>query len=461
MGKHESVLRRIQHLVLDICSEPLCTAKIYGSRSLDTICAQIGREVADRYIGNGSIVTAENANSEQVVFVASRLQLSGGHARVIEDLFGLLPHPCKTLLVTEVPAKSDRVLQKKFEKMGVTVIWAPLGGLLKKLIWLQKYLLKSKPSAVYLFNHHEDSVAVASMSMLEGIDRYFYHHSDHHLTLGLHLKGFVHIDIHAFGFHRCREESGIRNNIYFPLVACDLGVQDQPDFMQDGLTTCTAARQNKLGVPYFIHYADVIPALLAGTEGKHIHIGKISWLMRLRLRVNMWKLGVASSRLVYIPWVSSVWEALHKYRVDMFIASFPIVGGKTLVEVMGAGIPLVVHDNPNSRFLGGIDMVYPGAFCWRHPEQLIAHCKLLDPAQLKIQSIEARAHYWHYYRQELLAVAMQKEGGEVPPLHPYISEAAPLLTAMRILAENSPARWIGKFTYRTLKKWRSYFQCYW
>jgi hypothetical protein len=413
-------------------------------------------------VGSGLAVTPEHADSGQVVFVASRLQLSGGHARVIEDLLRLLPHPRKTLLVTEVPARSDRLLQQELEAMGIKVVWAPRGGLLKKLIWLEQHLLESNPAAVYLFNHHEDSVAVAGMSILGNIDRFFYHHGDHHLTLGLHLKDFVHIDIHAFGFHRCREESGIQNNLYFPLVARDLGVQDRSDIMSGGLITCTAARQNKLGVPYFIRYAEVIPVLLAETGGRHIHIGKISWLMRLRIRANLWKLGVASSRFIYIPWVPSVWKALQEHRVDLFIASFPIVGGKTLVEVMGAGIPLVVHDNPESRFLGGIDMVYPSAFCWRRPAQLITYCRSLDPARLKVQGEEARAHYWRYYRQELLEVAMQ-EGGVVdaPPLHPYISEAAPLLGAMRILAETSPARWVGKFTYRTLKKLRAYLQCYW
>jgi hypothetical protein len=183
--------------------------------------------------------------------------------------------------------------------------------------------------------------------VLGDIDKYFYHHADHHFSLGLFLEGFKHIDFHAFGFHRCRNESQITDNIYLPLTASDFGVNSKVEFMQDGkLVTCTAAGHNKLEVPHFVSYFDLIPELLAETGGKHIHIGKLSWFARRKLQWNLRKAGVDASNFVYVPWVPSVWKALQDYRVDLFVTSFPIVGGKTLVEVMGAGVPIVVHDNP-------------------------------------------------------------------------------------------------------------------
>lgn len=460
--KANKSLSKIQHSVLRIISEPLCTARFYGAEELDHECIELRGLVANKLDSDRKSVTKVDSNPNHVVFIASRLQKSGGHTRVIEDFASLLPHSKKTIVVTEVPARSDRILEAKLQDLGVKVLWAPRGNLYKKLVWLQRTLLALNPGTVYLFNHHEDSVAIAGMSVLGDIDKYFYHHADHHFCLGLHLKGFKHIDFHAFGYHRCRNESQITDNIYLPLTASDFGVDSKVEFMQAGqLVTCSAAGHNKLEVPHFVSYFDLIPELLAKTGGKHIHIGKLSWFARRKLQWNLRKAGVDSSNFVYVPWVPSVWKALQAFRVDLFIASFPIVGGKTLVEVMGAGVPLVVHDNPVSRFLGGVDMAYPSAFCWREPEQLIEFCKSVNTAMLRSQSQDARAYYEQYHYPELLRQALQ-EGKQLvaPPLNPHVSPPSDLLAALQVCRENTPLRWLRKNLYRKLKIWRSRIHCY-
>lgn len=458
----ELKLRLLHATVSRIFVEPQCTARFYGAKQLDDECISLGELASTHPDIESRIVQKSDADSDHVVFVASRLQKSGGHTRVIEDFASLLPHSKKTIVVTEVPARSDRILEAKLKDLGVKVLWAPRGNLYKKLVWLQRTLLTLNPGTVYLFNHHEDSVAIAGMSVLGDVEKYFYHHADHHFCLGLHLKGFKHIDFHAFGYHRCRNESQIADNMYLPLTASDFGVNPKVEFMQGGqLITCTAAGHNKLEVPHFVSYFDLIPELLAKTGGKHIHIGKLSWLARRKLQWNLRKAGVDSSNFVYVPWVPSVWKALHAYQVDLFIASFPIVGGKTLVEVMGAGVPLVVHDNPVSRFLGGVDMAYPSAFCWREPEQLIEFSKTVNIAMLQSQSQDARRYYEQYHHPELLRQALQ-EGKQLvaPPLNPHVSPPSDLLVALQVCRENTPLRWLRKNLYRKLKIWRSRIHCY-
>jgi hypothetical protein len=458
----ELKLRSLHATVSYIFVEPQCTARFYGAKQLDDECILLGQMASTHPDVESQIVQKSKADSDHMVFVASRLQKSGGHTRVIEDFASLLPHGKKTIVVTEVPARSDRILEAKLQDLGVKVLWAPRGNLYKKLVWLQRTLLALNPGTVYLFNHHEDSVAIAGMSVLGDIDKYFYHHADHHFCLGLHLKGFKHIDFHAFGYHRCRNESQITDNIYLPLTASDFGVDSKVEFMQAGqLVTCSAAGHNKLEVPHFVSYFDLIPELLAKTGGKHIHIGKLSWFARRKLQWNLRKAGVDSSNFVYVPWVPSVWKALQAFQVDLFIASFPIVGGKTLVEVMGAGVPLVVHDNPVSRFLGGVDMAYPSAFCWREPEQLIEFCKSVNTAMLRSQSQDARAYYEQYHYPELIRQALQ-EGKQLvaPPLNPHVSPPSDLLAALQVCRENTPLRWLRKNLYRKLKIWRSRIHCY-
>lgn len=456
--KFNDALISVRNCVNYVITNPVYTSKLFESEVLDTLCAQIGRTSYQSFLGEKK--SSVQVQLDTVVFVASRMQSSGGHTRVIEDFLRTLPHKNKLVLVTEVPGRSDREkVEPKLRALDAKVEWAARGNLAKRLEWLQRRLIELRAGDVYLFNHHEDSVAVAAMQAVTDSQIHFYHHGDHHLCLGMHLKGARHIDIHAFGFHNCRTNLGISNNYYLPLVAQDLGNRSQSQsFMSDGkLTTCTAAGKNKLEVAHSVSYVEVIPQMLAATGGRHVHIGRLSFWAQYKIKRAMRKLGVKPEAFVYIPWVPSVWKALQEMRVDLFIASFPIVGGKTLVEVMGAGIPLIVHDHPTSRFLGGVDMVYPEAFCWRYPLDLLTYCKEITAAELVNQSTLARAHYIRYYHDDLLKKALL--GGEVctpPPLHPLPNSIDVLQEAMNINYHSGYGRITYKRLYRAYKHFRSW-----
>lgn len=456
--KTNQALVELQNAVISIITNPLYTARIFDAPALDLLCADLGKLCLGQC--SNAPKSAILMSTDTVVFVASRLQSSGGHTRVIQDFVRILPHKNKLLFVTEVPGLSDREkVEPELNSLGAKVEWAPRGNLEKRLVWLQGRLVKLCARDVYLFNHHEDSVAVAAMQAVRNSKIHFYHHGDHHLCLGMHLEGAHHIDIHAFGFHNCRDNLGIKDNSYLPLVAQDLGnrPRTQP-FMPDGkLTTCTAAGKNKLEVAHFVNYVEVIPQLLATTGGRHIHIGRLSFWARYKIKKTMHKLGVKSESFEYISWVPSVWKAIQELHVDLFISSFPIVGGKTLVEVMGAGVPLVVHDHPTSRFLGGVDMVYPEAFCWRYPQDLVAYCKKLTAPELLTQSVNAREHYLKYYRDDLLKKALvDGETCSPPPLHPLPINIDLLQEASNIRYHSGFRRIVYKFLYRSYKRLRSW-----
>jgi hypothetical protein len=130
---------------------------------------------------------------------------------------------------------------------------APQLSYLQKLTWLQENLLKINPQKAYLLNHHQDSVAVAAIQDEMGIEASFYHHGDHHLCLGIYLPHIEHVDLHPMGYHYCRNVLGIKNT-YVPLVVEDQGPRpvEWPFMAEGGLTTCTAARSNKVDIPYFV-----------------------------------------------------------------------------------------------------------------------------------------------------------------------------------------------------------------
>lgn len=418
-GRINLALREIHDFVERIITEPVCTAQVFASRDLDQLCLRIGRDNLAKLSVLQDDLALDSIENVTVVYLVSRLQRSGGHSRLVHDFISAQPEKDHLILSTEVGGPSDKDFLQLFSEVeNVRFVYSPGGNFEARLSWLQSTLLSSRASHVFLFNHHQDSVAVAALVPELGIKGSFCHHGDHHICLGVHLGHLAHIDFHPMGYHHCRDELGI-DNIFIPLTIEDKGarIAGQP-FLRDGvLTTCTAARSNKIEIPYFVNYLDMVPKLLKATNGKHVHIGRLTPWALFRIRRGLRRLGIPADRFVYIPWVPSVWTALHEHHVDMYIASFPYGGGLTLIEAMGAGVPVVLHRHIFSRVLSGIDIGYPGVFSWREPPELLDICSKVTAEKLQQHSLLARKQYMQYHRHQLLAEALLAADGKgiVPP----------------------------------------------
>lgn len=459
-GQFNFALRIIHDFVEQIVTEPLCTSQVFASRDLDQLCLRIGRQNLSSLGVNQIDPWPHRTGRSRIVYVVSRVQRSGGHSRLVQDFIRAQPDKDHLIFSTGVGGPSDEdYLSKVYaHDDSVRFMSAPHTDLQSRLTWLQSMLAGSQPEHVHLVNHHQDSVAVAALVPELGLKGSFLHHGDHHLCLGVHLSHLTHVDLHPMGYHYCHDELGVDNR-YLPLTFEDKHfVPAQTEFASGGyLTTATAARSNKIEIPYYVSYLDIIPRVLKVTRGRHIHIGKLTpWALR-RMRAQMRKNGVSEDRLIYIEWTPSVWKSLQVHAVDVYIASFPYGAGLTLIEAMGAGVPVIMHQHMQSRVLSGLELAYPEAFCWADPEVLLSHLAALVPERLEFEKRLSRQRYETFHRPEILSAYLYDPDSTQLSIPPLSREFKPRYDEWAAWAESqlSFSRLAYRFAYRTGRRLRS------
>lgn len=452
-------LALIHDCVERVITEPLCTAQVFGSRDLDDYCLEAGRK---SFVGidiSRPSFHYDHTRMPLVVYIVSRLQRSGGHARLVQDFIRLQPEKYHLVLSTEVGGPSEKkFVMKYYNDDNMKLLLAPKGSFLARLEWLQILLLINQPDHIFLYNHHEDSVAAAAIIPEMGHKGSFIHHGDHHLCLGVFLNHLTHIDLHPMGYHYCRDVLSIKNH-YLPLTFEDKGcILTQHSFLgKEGIITATAARSNKVEIPYFISYLDFIPRLLKATKGRHIHIGRLTpWGLR-RICRKMSIEGVALDRFVYLEWTASVWKSLQDYRVDIYIASFPYGAGLTLIEAMGAGIPVIMHNHVYSSVLAGLELAYQEAFSWSDPEALIRHLKDIERSDLVRERELSRNQYELYHRPEILRSYVTKFEPPSIPVPLLSDKYCPQRDEWAVWVERQMTIWqiFRRFAYRSLRRLRN------
>ena len=424
-GKIDAALHLIIKFVSNIIADTRATAKVFSSKILDELCQEIGaKTLLDKGYFAKEISNNEN---EIIIYIATELYVTGGHTAVLEDFIKFQPHKKHLVLITNALGSgiNDSVINR-FSPLSVEIDLAPNGSHLDKLHWLQERLILHQPNQVFLFNHHQDAIAIAAVKPNLASQLIFYHHCDHNLCLGLYLAHALHIDPHSLGYYNCRNNLGVTNNIYIPLIAEDLN--NRPEniiFLADGkLRTCSSGGMGKFEKSYSYKYTEEVPKILAITGGYHIHIGHLSQQYRNSITKALEKKGIGKDKFIYIPWVKSVWKAMHDHRVDAYIVSFPIGGGRTSVEVMGSGTPIIVHQNYHSSFFGGAEIIYSEAFSWRYPEELYSCLISLDQETLIKQSSLSRRHYENYHTHQIFlecleGIKLEKETVFPPQLKKY------------------------------------------
>lgn len=423
-GNIDAALAVIRAFVRDVIVDRRSVAKVFADATLDKWCAHIGAEVLAQI---STDLPPEPTERVDCLILATEFYHIGGHTAVSRDLLatGQLGDRAAVLLTDALGTADPTVVADRFGS-SIRLYVAPSGTLVDKLRWIIRKLIAIRPRKVILMNHHHDPVAIAAAQPRLADQFIFYHHADHQLCLGVTLAHTLHVDPHPMGFHNCRDRLGLRNNVYWPMAVEDLGPTSRPSggSSETGLRTASSGSPNKFEADYTYRYAQIVPRIIAATGGEHVHIGNLSQSTLDEIRGALSDNGIDPQRFVHIPWVPSVWSALVQQRIDVYITSFPLGGGRAAIEAMGAGVPIIGHLSYVSPFFGGQDMLYPEAFLWQSPDDLIVHLRSIDRDQVGREAQTARAYYEEHYRPDALAAAI--DAGEnarpAPPLRKHVSD---------------------------------------
>jgi glycosyltransferase involved in cell wall biosynthesis len=419
-GDLETPLEMIQAFVERIVLDPQAIGRVFSAPALDEICLRLGAQVLSQ-----TNVATPAPSERRIVYVATEFYRHGGHTLVAADFVRYLPDREHVFLITDILSNPDRdAPDLRLVPLGAKVEVAPTGPRQEKLKWLLTRLFELAPEKIYWLNHHQDTVAIAAAQPAIPGEKYFIHHGDHQLCLGVHTPNLHHVDLANLGFFNCRDVLGIVNNHYWPLVCDDLGPRDPGRrFIEAGrLRTCSSGSANKFEIPYLYDYADVLVRVLRATGGDHVHVGPLSEGYIERIRRRLADEAISQEHFIYVPWVPSLWRALIERAVDVYLASWPIGGGKALIEAMGAGIPSIVHVNYISRFHSGFDLADADAPVWHTPKELVDRLPRLTPERLAAQSRSARTHYEKHHTPQVLASLLRGDTKDAPepiPLREY------------------------------------------
>ena len=390
-------LSMLQTFVFAIVQDDSATGEVFGSKDLDLLCVQIGDRINSKRI---SPVSTPINGGEGILFIASHLEKLGGHSKVCIDTIRELVKTTKVnLAVTNIHQVFDPT-DLKIE----CPIFTPkqFGGEVSTTNWLIDVVLSTNPKKIVLMNHHQDSACIAAMApFLRSKEIIFFHHADHNLCLGLHLPNVAHIDPLNIGYFDCRYNEGISNNLFIPLAIKDRGVRSAKISNKDFNTCSSGSYGPKFGIPYKYKYFDFIIYRLLEKDGIHFHVGNIPKEELEDFKSLLAKEKISSERFVHIPYVDSLWEFIKDKSIDLYISSFPMAGARATMEVMGAGVPILMHDSSFHRYFSGKDTAYPNVFLWSTPNDFIGILNSLSFQDLMDASLSARKHYDQYHKDNL------------------------------------------------------------
>jgi glycosyltransferase involved in cell wall biosynthesis len=417
-AQYGDAMTLIKSFAEGVINDPESIGVVFASRELDSLCVKL----ADAYYADHPAPVTERQGT---VVLATELVKAGGHVELIKDYLalGLFESPVRVVLTDLFNRIDHASIDEWSSLLGCEVFITAETGLDGKLDTLTKWLSEWNPSNVLSFGHNQDVVCIVAAHAPGIQNRYYVHHGDHHLSLGVTCAAFQHVDLHNMSYELCKNEIGVTRQLYWPISTVGASLIKNRFLDRGALTTCSCGRMSKFeSGSYTVCYERAVARILKASGGYHVHIGDLSDAFLQKIHEELDADNVSHDRFIHIPWVASLSRALIENSVDVYISSFPLGGGKSLIEAMSVGVPVVTHESYRSRYHAGTDLTYPESHTWSGYEDLGRIFKQWDEPLLKQHAASALQHFERYYSKNAFLKAFAR-GADcadlVPPLHAY------------------------------------------
>lgn len=388
---------------------------------LDTLCQEIG----SRFL-NSEIRPNSRKGKPLDVYLMTEIYDTGGHTGLIGDYVANSPDRQAVLLLSNALNQNPPPAMA-IARTGISSEYiekCPHDRLLEQTRWMIARLEELQPNRLFILNHPYDPVPIAAAQ--PGLARWIYyvHHADHTPALGVSLRCTSHFDLTPRAMHCCRSLLKVPNTVYLPLQCYESPTLPHP-INGSVLSTASSGSSHKFSWKGPTAYPSIIKQLLGSTSGSHFHIGPLAPQQLRQWRTNLTEMGIAQDRLVYVPHVSSLWQAMHDLKIDLYLHSFPLPGARAAVEVMGSGTPILHYSPLDNPLQSSANLVYPESKTWSTTEQLIALVNHANGEWLATHRKYSRRYYEKNHARGLLLPAFQKDpiaGPDPFKLDPLIME---------------------------------------
>jgi hypothetical protein len=387
-NEFDVALRLIQDQAGEIWMRTQERGWISGSERLDRLCLTIGRKIRD--FAEQPCPVSRN-DRPRFIYVVSELYREGGHTRLLEDLIAAQPHDDHEVIWTW--GESADAITNMAEVLRVrkaVPLQALRGQPVERLRAAFALLTNACPDVLVHLGHPNDPITIALMQ--PGIARrcLMIHHGDCSFALGRSLGKTVHVALGRH-FQDFVHREWALETVLLPLTCEEPVVGKDARWSRDRrFLTVTSGSSGKFNLTGALSYLDVLTERFAAREGSHVHIGSLSGEQMLRIQQHLEKLG-CRERFVHIEHVPHLASALREEAPSVYIDSYPIGGGRTIIEAMAAGLPICAasHD-PN---LDSSTFCYPERFSWTQPAQLEKILAGLDPPTVERHATLSRKYF--------------------------------------------------------------------
>ena len=421
-GQLDSAIDQLIALFRAMEGNPLLAGTAFPFPLYDEVCAAIGNASAFELLAP----RLDAVTDDHDLVVVTEAMVQGGHVELIRDIADAGERKV-VIVATNLYDRSPDVVQRALADHSrvLTVLTLDAATLVGRLRALQYLMANPASRRVIVMCHGHDAVAISAAAAVKDKPVLFFHHCDHTPCLGCYMPNAQHIDLHNIAFNRCHQDLGLDPG-YICMTSRNGGARrvDRP-YAQPVFKTITCGGEHKLeNLKYSISYIDVVVDVLAIRRGTHFHVGILSPQFINRIHHALDAAGLTWDTFVHIGHVSGFREIIDALEIDLYVPTLPQSGGKALIDVMAAGVPILVHENAVGRLWGGRDLVYPEAPSWRDVSDLRICLKKFDDIDYWREQSQASSRYFEANHslalfERMLAANGRLAGVAPPALKPY------------------------------------------